>query len=268
FRASHKPQSGVNRVYFHALSTLLLVVIPMSFFSRFVVITALLGLFTPAGADELDQARQAIMDRFEDVKAENVEASPIKGLYRVTIPPQVFYMSGDARYVVDGSVIDMAERRNLTDEYRNQAINAAIEGMGEESMIVFGSKDAEHTVTVFTDIDCGYCRKLHESVGAYNEAGIRIRYMAYPRAGLNSESYQKAVSAWCADDRQGALTRAKQGESIPQKTCDNPVADQFQLGQTMGISGTPALVLETGKIIPGFVPPKRLAAILNGKMPN
>ncbi|MDY6979844.1 MAG: DsbC family protein [Pseudomonadota bacterium] len=240
----------------------------MSFFSRIVILTALLGLFTPAVADELDQARKAIMDRFDDVKAENVEASPIAGLYRVTIPPQVFYMSGDARYVVDGSVIDLAERRNLTDEYRNQAINTAIEGMGEESMIVFGPDDAEHTVTVFTDIDCGYCRKLHEAVAGYNEAGIRIRYMAYPRAGLNSKSYQKAVSAWCADDRQDALTRAKQGESIPQKNCDNPVADQFQLGQTIGISGTPALVLETGKIIPGYVPPKRLAAILNGKMPN
>lgn len=240
----------------------------MQFFSRVVVIGALLGLFTQAGAGELDQARQAIMDRFEDVKAENVQVSPIKGLYRVTIPPQVFYMSGDARYVVDGSVIDLTERRNLTDEYRNQAINTAIEGMGEKSMIVFGPKDAEHTVTVFTDIDCGYCRKLHESVAAYNEAGIRIRYMAYPRAGLNSKSYQKAVSAWCADDRQDALTRAKQGESIPQKTCDNPVAEQFQLGQSMGISGTPALVLESGRIIPGYVPPKRLAAILNGKMPN
>ncbi|MDZ7802576.1 DsbC family protein [Thiohalophilus sp.] len=240
----------------------------MLFFSRVVVMSALLGLFSQAGADELKQARQAIMDRFDDVKAENVEASPIEGLYRVTIPPQVFYMSSDARYVVDGSVIDLAERRNLTDEYRNQAINAAIEGMGEESMIVFGPDDAEHTVTVFTDIDCGYCRKLHESVAGYNKEGIRIRYMAYPRAGIPSSSYTKAVSAWCADDRKEALTRAKQGKPIPEKSCSNPVADQFQLGQSMGISGTPALVLETGRIIPGFVPPKRLAAILNGKTPN
>ncbi|MFP3873796.1 MAG: DsbC family protein [Thiohalophilus sp.] len=240
----------------------------MQKFSRVVAIAALLGLMSQAGADELEQARKAIMDRFDDVKAENVEPSPIKGMYRVSIPPQVFYMSPDARYVVDGEVIDLDNKRNLTREYREQSVATAIEALGEESMIVFGPQDAEHTVTVFTDIDCGYCRKLHEVVDEYNEQGIRIRYMAYPRAGLESGAYQKAVSAWCADDRKAALTKAKQGKSLPQKTCDNPVADQFKLGQNMGISGTPALVLEDGRIVPGFVPPKRLAAILNGKTPN
>lgn len=240
----------------------------MQKFSRVVVIAALAGLMSHAVADELDQARKAIMERFDDVKAENVAASPIKGLYRVTIGPQVFYMSPDARYVVDGSVIDLDDRRNLTQEYRQQAVSDAVNAMGEESMIVFGPKTAKHTVTVFTDIDCGYCRKLHEVVGGYNKAGIRIRYMAFPRAGIGSASYQKAVSAWCADDRKAALTRAKQGEAIPDKTCDNPVDEQYQLGQTIGVSGTPALVLESGQIVPGFVPPERLAAMLNGKTPN
>ncbi|MDZ7662496.1 DsbC family protein [Thiohalophilus sp.] len=240
----------------------------MQKFSRVVAVAALLGLMSHAGADELEQARKAIMDRFDDVKAENVEPSPIKGMYRVTIPPQVFYISPDARYVVDGEVIDLENKRNLTREYRQQSVVAAIEALGEESMIVFGPKDAEHTVTVFTDIDCGYCRKLHEAVDEYNEQGIRIRYLAYPRAGLESRSYQKAVSAWCADDQKAALTKAKQGEAIPNKTCDDPVTRHFQLGQAIGVSGTPALVFESGQVVPGFVPPKRLAAILNGKMPN
>ncbi|TDY02402.1 DsbC family protein [Thiohalophilus thiocyanatoxydans] len=240
----------------------------MQKFSRVVVIAALLGLFSHAGADELEQARKAIMERFDDVKAENVAPSPVEGMYRVTIPPQVFYMSSDGRYVVDGEVIDLDNQRNLTREYRQQSVAESIEALGEESMIVFGPDDAEHTVTVFTDIDCGYCRKLHEVVDDYNERGIRIRYLAYPRAGLESRSYQKAVSAWCADDQKAALTKAKQGEAIPNKSCDAPVTRHFELGQKIGVSGTPALVLESGQIVPGFVPPKRLAAILNGKAPN
>ncbi|MGD8407137.1 MAG: DsbC family protein, partial [Thiohalophilus sp.] len=186
-----------------------------------------------------------------------------KGLYQVTVPPQVFYVSPDARYVFDGDVIDMQDRRNLTQEYRDKAALAAVEEVGEESMIIFAPDKPEHTVTVFTDIDCGYCRKLHEHIDEYNKLGIAIRYLSFPRAGLNSPSYQKAVSVWCADDRKQAITDAKQGKPVPNKTCENPVADEYKLGQRIGVTGTPALLLETGELIPGYIPPKRLAAMLN-----
>lgn len=237
-------------------------------FSRVVLIAALVGLFSHAWADEHDQARKAIMERFKDVKAENIQPSPVAGLYRVTVPPQVFYMSPDARYVFDGDVVDLEQRRNLTQDYRRQAVLAAVEEVGEESMIVFAPEKREHTVTVFTDIDCGYCRKLHEHIDGYLKEGIAIRYLAYPRAGLNSPSYQKAVSVWCADDRHAAITEAKQGKPMPNRSCDNPVASHYKLGGRVGVSGTPALVLETGEIVPGYLPPKRMAAMLNGEPLN
>lgn len=249
--------------YNAVLCTLNLVVISMLKFSRLFLLVVLSGLISQAWAADLDQAREAIQKRFDEVKAENIQPSPVEGLYRVTVPPQVFYVSADGRYVFDGNVIDMQVRRNLTQEYRDQAVLKAVDEMGEESMIVFAADKPEHVVTVFTDIDCGYCRKLHEHVDAYNKQGITIRYMAYPRAGLNSNSYDKAVSVWCAEDRQKAITAAKQGKPVQSQSCDNPVADQYKLGQRIGVSGTPALVLDTGQLIPGYIPPKRLAAILN-----
>ena len=129
-------------------------------------------------------------------------------------------------------------------------------------MIVFGPDDAKYTITAFTDVDCGYCRKLHSEMDKYNANGIRIRYMAYPRAGLNSESYNKMVSVWCADDRKAAMNIAKTGASIPPKTCDNPIAEQYALGQAMRIQGTPALILDDGDVLPGYVPADKLVKLL------
>jgi len=118
---------------------------------------------------------------------------------------------------------------------------------------------------VFTDIDCGYCRKLHADMDKYNAQGIRVRYLFYPRAGLRSESYRKAVSVWCADDRKAAMTAAKTGRPLPARSCVNPVADQYNLGRQLGVRGTPALVLEDGEIIPGYVPPDKLRTMLDDR---
>ena len=123
-------------------------------------------------------------------------------------------------------------------------------------------RQTQHTVTVFTDIDCGYCRKMHSQMAAYNKEGIKIRYLMFPREGVNSDSFNKAVAVWCADDRQDAMTKAKRGEEIARKTCDNPVEAQFELGQKLGVRGTPSMILEDGEMIPGYVPPTQLAQLL------
>ena len=116
----------------------------------------------------------------------------------------------------------------------------------------------EHTVTIFTDVDCGYCRKLHREMASYNDLGIRVRYLMFPRAGVNSESFNTAVSVWCADDQQTAMTRAKLGKSIEAKTCANPIAEQYSLGQQLGVRGTPSIILDNGEMVPGYVPAARL----------
>jgi len=211
----------------------------------------------------------AIRDSLERVlpqtEIDSIEPSPIDNLYEVMVGTQLMYVTGDGRYFFDGRIVDLERREDLTEPRLKAARLRAAEDMGEDEMIVFEpSAQTEHTVTVFTDIDCGYCRKLHQQIDAYGEEGIRVRYLFYPRAGEGSPSYDKAVSVWCADDRQAALTKAKAGEAIPSEQCQNPVNRHMALGQELGIRGTPALLLESGDLVPGYVAPARLAALLDG----
>ena len=134
--------------------------------------------------------------------------------------------------------------------------------LSADDTLNFPPEEVKHVVYAFTDVDCGYCRVLHENIEGYKAAGIEIRYLAYPRAGIDSKTYKKMVSAWCSDDPNEAIGLLKRGKSIKQASCENPVEDQFELGKKMRISGTPALILEDGQVIPGFVPPARLKAAL------
>ena len=138
-----------------------------------------------------------------------------------------------------------------------------MEHIDHEQEISFSPEEPQHELLVFTDIDCGYCRKLHSQIDEYLEQGIAIHYLAFPRAGIGSPSYNTAVSVWCADDRQGALTAAKAGETVEPLQCENPVAEQYQLGLDLGVTGTPALLTSDGSMIPGYMPPETLRARLD-----
>ena len=231
-----------------------------------IVVTITICLFvTPiySADSELETARKNIAERFKTVNANNITPSTIPGLYQVAMPPRYFYVSADGRYLVDGDLIDMQSKKNISEPLRNKSVAAAIEAMGENSMIVFGKSTLKHTITVFTDIDCVYCRKLHNEIKKYNELGIRVRYLAYPRAGIGSGSFTKAEAVWCAKDKNKAMTQSKNGTSIKSEKCKNPVAQHYALGNMMGVRGTPAIVLENGTIVPGYVPAARLAEGLN-----
>lgn len=206
--------------------------------------------------------RASLAEKLPSLTVDSVEVSAIPGLYEIIMGPRLFYISADGRYLVSGDMTDLETGNNLTEPKLAAAKIKAVEEVGEQNMVVFGPEDAKHTVNVFTDIDCGYCRKLHAEIPEYNAEGIRIRYLFYPRSGLGGESYNKAVSVWCNDDRLQAMTTAKAGKPLPEKTCDNPVAEHFMLGRMLSIQGTPALILESGDMVPGYVPPKRLIKIL------
>ncbi len=212
---------------------------------------------------ELELAKKNIVKNFKGVNPQNIFHSPIPGLYEVSSPPRFFYVSADGRYVLDGDIIEKRTKRNISQGPRNMSVAAAIKAIGEDTMIIFGDKSLKHTVTVFTDIDCVYCRKLHNEIKKYNDLGIRIRYMAYPRAGLDSSSFKKLEDVWCSKDRKKAMTLAKSGKPVKSIKCKNPVAAHLSLVYMMGISGTPALVLENGQIVPGYIPAARLSAALN-----
>jgi thiol:disulfide interchange protein DsbC len=181
--------------------------------------------------------------------------------------PQVIYVSDDGKYMMQGRLIDLAKREDLTEPRRAAARKQAVERIGEDRMVIFAPEKYDHTVTVFTDIECGYCRKLHQEISDYGKEGIRVRYVFYPRAGAGSDSYKEAIAVWCAADRQKAMTDAKAGKGIEAKSCENPVDEHIKLGEQLGVSGTPAIVLESGELVPGYVPAKRLAALLEEHQP-
>lgn len=217
----------------------------------------------PALADDAATVRAALAKVLPEYKPTNVELTPVKGLYQVEIGPQIMFVTGDGRYLIDGAIVDLKTREDITETARDKARLRALDTVGEENMIIFEpATKADHTITVFTDIDCGYCRKLHNQIAGYEAEGIRVRYLFYPRSGADTPSYDKAVAVWCADDRQTAMTDAKNGKTIDAKTCTNPVKKHMELGELMGIRGTPAIILDNGEMVPGFVEPKRLAALL------
>ena len=214
---------------------------------------------TPSKQPDLTQLQAAL----KGVTPDSVTPTAIPGLYEVVLDGQVMYLSADGRFVVQGDIVDLGSRVNLTDDRRSELRGKAIAAVSENNMVVFAPEGpVKHTVTIFTDIDCGYCRKLHSQMADYNKEGIKIRYLMFPREGIGSESFNKAVAVWCASDRREALTKAKRGERIEQKTCENPVLAQYELGQKLGVRGTPSLVLESGEMLPGYVTPSQLAQLL------
>ena len=195
---------------------------------------------------------------------DSVKPTPVNGVYEVVYGAQVMYLSEDGRYMFRGNLIDLDQRKNLTEQTQSKARKLALSKVSEDEMIVFlpTANETRHTVTVFTDIDCPYCRKLHAEMDEYSKAGIKVRYLLFPRMGVDSPAYKKAMSVWCAKDQNKALTDAKQGKAVTNKSCDNPIQRQMELGQIIGINGTPAFVLENGDLVPGYRPASELAYLL------
>jgi thiol:disulfide interchange protein DsbC len=226
---------------------------------------SLFGLALPAANADEAVIRQAMTKSMPSVKIDSVKPSEVKGLYEVMVGTNIFYVSEDGKYLLQGRLVDMADHKDLTEEKLSGARKQAIEKIGQENMIVFKPKIGKYTVSVFTDIDCGYCRKLHSELDQYLAQGITIQYLFFPRAGKGSESYNKAVSVWCAKDRNAALTDAKKGNTPPAKTCDNPVDKHMQLGADFDVKGTPMIVSEKGNIYPGYLPAKQLFEALESE---
>ncbi len=229
----------------------------------------LLLLVSSAFAAEIPSVVTETANRLQQLmgaKNVSVTPTPIANLYETLIGNEAFYISADGAYFIRGDLYESKTPKNLTDAKRNQLRIKALNAMSEKEMIVFAPKTAtKYTINVFTDITCRYCVKFHKEVPKLNEAGVKVRYLAYPRAGIGSITYHEMVSVWCAKDRKQALTDAKAGREIKPASCKNPVAKQLQLGQTLGVTGTPAIVLSDGELVPGYVPANRLIAYLKHK---
>lgn len=197
---------------------------------------------------------------------DSLKATPVAGVFEAKFGGEIIYVSGDGRYVFAGELIDAQTKTNLTEVAMSAERKEIMKAVDASSTIEFKAKgDEKHVLYAFTDVDCPFCVKLHREVPKLNELGVTVRYLAYPRAGVGSPAYKKMVNIWCADNKQEAMTKVKNGETIDAKDCKNPVADDFALGQKLGVNGTPALVTADGMMIPGFRPADQLVKMLDAE---
>jgi len=218
-----------------------------------------------ANADvDKNTLKKLLSDRMPSLTVENINPSEIKGLYEVMVGANIFYVSEDGRYLIQGRMFDLVAKKDLTEEKLAIAKAALINGVSKDEMIIFKAPIQKYVISIFTDIDCGYCRKLHSEIDQYMAEGITVQYLFFPRAGKDSESYKKAVSVWCADDRNAALTAAKSNTNSPDmKTCKNPVDAHMALGDELGVRGTPMMITPKGTVFPGYMPAKKLVEALS-----
>ena len=211
-----------------------------------------------ADNQSFDAVEAKIRTLVPNAKTIAVSETPINGVLQVQINSDIVYVTDDSQYLLQGQIMDIDTKANLTDQAKSGIRLSLLEDLKKDEQISFAPEEPKYELLVFTDIDCGYCRKLHNQMDGYNEQGIAINYMAFPRAGIGSDSYDKFVSVWCSADQREAITLAKNGtDPLPQK-CPNPIADQYELGRELGVTGTPALVTNDGTLIPGYMPPAQL----------
>ena len=198
----------------------------------------------------------------------SIKASPMPGVVEVLTDQGLFYASADGNFLLHGKMYGLGDNvSNLTEESLAQV---RVDGMVKftDNMIVYPAKNEKHVVTVFTDITCGYCRKMHEQMSAYNDKGITVRYLAYPRAGVKdrngsySQGFKDLRSIWCHEDAETALTKAKSGSSVAARICEAPIEEEFNFGRQVGVTGTPAIMLKNGMMVPGYQDPDRSKSVV------
>lgn len=227
-----------------------------------------------AKSDIKKKITETIHQKLGPIPIDKIATSPMPGYYEVIAQGQIIYISEKLDFLFPGPLLSLSsgELVNLTqNSLRRLDMEKApmraelIEGVKEQDMVVFQSPKEEYVVNVFTDVDCAYCRRLHQNMDGYLENGITIRYLAFPRAGVGSGAYNKLVSVWCSSDRQSAMDDAKLHSKFDPKDCDNPVADQYTMTRQLGLTGTPALILSDGELISGFLEPEKLLKHLKQK---
>ncbi len=225
-------------------------------FTLFVTI----GAATQVFADDIAELKQSLAKSLPQYEASYIEKTPIEGIYQVIIGGQVIYMTKDARYMIDGNLIDLSTRKNYTEDAMSVIRLSQIEKLGEDKMVVYTPKTIKHTITVVTDIDCPYCRRLHSEMDQYMEGGVQVRYIFMPLKGKGD--FRTTVSVWCSKDRNEALDMAKAGAELEAKDCENPIDEHLNVSRNLGVRGTPAIILQNGNMLPGYVPASKLIAEL------
>jgi len=222
-----------------------------------IILLLLISSVSQAADNKYVNLQLMIAKTFPGAEVTDIKETAIKGMIEFKLDAQVLYATEDGLYLFKGDIFDLVKQENITEKSKQISRVAVLKELGEKNMLVYEPKERKRFVTVFTDIDCPYCRRLHEEVPQYIEKGIAVRYLFMPFKG--KKSLEKSVSVMCAKDPQKAMTNAKEGRRIRNITCDNPVKLQMEAGQKLGIRGTPAIILDNGEMVPGYRPVNEIA---------
>jgi thiol:disulfide interchange protein DsbC len=237
-----------------------------SMFTMTVLMAFILPINATQKTEELIPALKLILQQKMKVDIYEVSVSPVPGLYEVISNKGVFYSTHSGNYLVNGTIIDVNNAfKNITGEAKNRLRRTRM-SMLDDSMIIYPSGNESHVITVFTDVDCGYCRKLHANIQQYNKLGITVRYLAFPRQGKGSKTWDSMSSLWCSSDKKSAMNSLKSGQPIANASCINAIGEHYKLGKELGIKGTPAILLSNGRLIPGFKTPRQLKQLLEANI--
>lgn len=221
----------------------------------------------PAAGTPDARAIEAVRQLNPQVEVERVGAAPMPGFREAIVAGQVVYVSDDGRYLFlpgsGGALFDVTAKKNLSEDAMAAMRKQLLQSIPASERIVFAPANPKYTVTVFTDVECGYCRKLHSEIAEYNRQGIAIEYLAFPRMGIGSDDYKKMVAVWCSADRRKALTDAKNDRAPAYKNCKTSVNQQYDVGQRVGLTGTPMILTRDGVQVGGYVPPAALRETLD-----
>jgi thiol:disulfide interchange protein DsbC len=214
-----------------------------------------------------DADTKSITERFSKLglMVTSVDDSDIAGLYKVETNQGLFLSTEKGNYFIQGKIYALDDKGNFTDVIAKRYAEKIKDF--SSSWIEYKAKEEKHVVTVFTDVDCGYCLKLHRQMEDYNKNGITVRYLAYPRAGAQSQLGHQMSQIWCANDQKAAMDEVKLERTFSQETsellqCQNTIAAHRDLGSKLGVRGTPAIVTSNGNVIGGYLSPEDLTAQL------
>lgn len=223
---------------------------------------------TPASAEITERITNGLAETLPGISVSSVSETGIPGVYELLTDGQIYYVDESAKYVIDGNLIELSTRANLTDARLGGVHVGLIESIGEENMLIYEPEEpSNRSITVFTDISCGYCRRLHAELDTLLEQGVRVRYVLFPRSGLGSQAHKDLESVWCADNPQEAMTNAKAGGQIEAKTCDNPIEQHVALAERVGLRGTPLIYTDSGEKVPGYREASALVSMVNSSEP-
>lgn len=227
------------------------------------ILIGFLSIQNAVAQDKTTEISNQLKKTLPEISIDSIQTTPLPGIYQLNSGPNVIYVSEDGRFIISGDIIDVNnERQNIT-EIARKKVRASSLAAARKDAISFAPANPKHRIVVFTDIDCGYCRKLHNDVAKLNEMGIAVDYLAFPRGGPSSPTFDKMVTVWCSPDKQAALSDAKAGKPLKEQICVNHhIDEQFKFGLMMGISGTPTIILEDGTMLPGYLPPDKIKALL------